>query len=141
MRARCTQRPELKWCATQIWLVLSSVREIADIAAMPHVATGSIDVVIDKGTTDAYVLSSRTLVLPCLTGTCCSIMCSDSFTRLMPRVIKEAHRVLAPGGRWIMISFADDRKQCAVSTNKLALTLESLTHHARTRTRTCTHVL
>jgi len=50
-------------------------------------------------------------------GTTDSIMCSEGFTRTMPRLINEAHRVLVPGGRWIMISFADDRRQYFVSND------------------------
>lgn len=73
-------------CPTLQWLV-------ADVTHMPAIASSSFDVAIDKGTLDA-------------------IMSATEWQTSAPAMGAEVHRVLKPGGLWLLCSFGDDRAEC-----------------------------
>ena len=62
--------------------------KIMDVLDMKEIQTGSFNIVFDKATLD-------------------SILCGDNSGSNAQKMISEIHRVLAPGGRYICITYGD----------------------------------
>ena len=62
--------------------------KIMDVLDMQEIQTGSFNIVFDKATLD-------------------SILCGDNSGSNAQKMISEIHRVLAPGGRYICITYGD----------------------------------
>ena len=62
--------------------------KIMDVLDMQEIQTGSFNVAVDKGTLD-------------------SVLCGDNSGNNAEKMINEIYRILAPGGRYICITYGD----------------------------------
>lgn len=62
--------------------------KVMDVLDMQEIQTGSFNVAIDKGTLD-------------------SILCGDNSGNNVQKMLNEIYRILAPGGRYICITYGD----------------------------------
>jgi len=62
--------------------------KVMDVLDMQEIQTGSFNVAVDKGTLD-------------------SVLCGDNSGNNAEKMINEIYRILAPGGRYICITYGD----------------------------------
>jgi ubiquinone/menaquinone biosynthesis C-methylase UbiE len=97
MRERCKALQGMEWTT------MDATRMEFPVAAF--------DVVLDKELLRRRITNVGDFIFVIgLQGTTDAIMCSNTWPRIIPRLVAEVHRVLRPGGLWIVISFSDERK-------------------------------
>ena len=62
--------------------------KVIDVLDMQEISTGSFNIALDKGTLD-------------------SVLCGDDSGANAQKMLNEIHRILAPGGRYICITYGD----------------------------------